>query len=222
MARKIFVSYKHGDNNVKPIDGKRTTCAYVDQLIKWFEGDEIYQREGNEKLSRFKDETIESHLREKIYDSSVTLVLISPNMKDKNKNESDQWIPWEISYSLKEITRNGRTSHANAILSVVLPDKNSSYNYFFAEDTCKICHCTTPDDRKLFKILRKNMLNIKNPVFDNCLNHRREEHVYCWPHSYIPSFTWDKFEILKMALIQRAEDMKNIIDDFKITKTVDG
>lgn len=45
-----------------------------------------------ESLADFKDSTIESKLRDKIYDSTITVVFISPRMKDPYLPEDDQWI----------------------------------------------------------------------------------------------------------------------------------
>ena len=220
MARKIFVSYKHADNSIQSINGGTTARAYVDELIELFEDDEIYKGEGDEDLSDFKDETIESHLKEKIYDSSVTLVLISPNMKNLWEKESDQWIPWEVSYSLKEITRNERTSRTNVMLAVVLPDLSSSYSYFLEDDTCPDCHCRTLHTDKLFQILRDNMFNIKEPTFNNCLNHWSSNPVYTGLSSYIHAVKWSDFIENKETHIQTAEDIRDKIDHYNITKIV--
>ena len=219
MARKIFVSYKHSDRNVEALNGESTARDYVDKLIDLLEGDEIYKGEGDEDLEEFEDETIKTHLKDKIYDSSITIVLISPNMKNTSINEDNQWIPWEVSYSLKEISRDGRTSKTNAVLAVVLPDRNSTYQYFLVKDSCPYCHCKTLKIGTLFQILRDNMFNIKEPTFSNCRNHSKNP-VYTGDPSYIHSVTWQDFINDKEKYIQIAEDIREKIDDYKITKTV--
>ena len=218
MARKIFVTYKHSDSTVQPINGGTTARAYVDELISLFKREEIYKGEEEEDLSDFKDETIASHLRDKIYDSSMTLVLISPNMKDW-EDESNQWIPWEISYSLKEIAREERTSHTNAMLAVVLPDNNNSYEYFIQDNACNYCHCRLLKTYKLFRILKLNMFNLKKPVYSDCKNHRANS-VYIGASSYITSVKWKDFIASKEACLKIAEDAKKKIEDYDIIKII--
>ncbi|MCY3740309.1 MAG: TIR domain-containing protein [Candidatus Poribacteria bacterium] len=219
MARKIFVSYKHSDDSVENLNGETTARAYVDELIELFEDDEIYKGEGDEDLSEFKDETIETHLKDKIYDSSLTLVLISPNMKDESENESDQWIPWEISYSLKEITRNDRTSQTNGMLAVVLPDEDSSYSYFLEDDTCSACNCRILHTSTLFQILRDNMFNIKEPTYSDCPKHLPQT-VYEGHSSYIYSVKWCDFIGDTDKYLDTAEEIRDNKDDYDITKIV--
>lgn len=150
MGRKVFVSYKYKDNDVKMIpDVTQSTwpCDYVDYIKNnVLSTDDIYKGEkSDEDISSWSENAIWNHLKDKIYDSTITIVLISPNMKELGRWQRSQWIPWEISYSLRETTRNDRTSHSNAILAIVLPDKSGSFDYY--------------DKNNLFPILKSNIEN---------------------------------------------------------------
>lgn len=150
MGRKVFVSYKYKDYDVKVMPNVTQPtwpCDYVDYIKNVvLSDDDIYKGENSdEDISSWTDNAIWNHLKNKIYDSTITIVLISPNMKEPNKRQKSQWIPWEISYSLKETTRNDRTSHSNAILAVILPDKSGSYAYYNKDN--------------LFPILKSNIEN---------------------------------------------------------------
>ena len=227
MARKIFVSYKHSDNSVayfpEYANDKhhgQTARAYVDCLDDIFEGEEIYKGEGNEDLSDFKNEAIKTHLKDKIYDSSVTIVLISPNMKEPFKAERDQWIPWEVSYSLKEVTRSDKTSRANGMLAVVLPDRFGKYDYYIQYYACG---CYTLWTNTLFKILSSNMFNRKELLQGTCPHHSPESKFYAYPHSYIESVKWDDFvaDVDKLdKYFNDAKDRCESILDYDVTKKI--
>ena len=145
MGRKIFVSYKYADHQVENLDAWSNSSVrdYVTEFENILEdSDDIYKGEGDdEDLSDLDEETIWSKLKDRIYDSSVTVVFISPGMKESYKKDKDQWIPWEISYSLKETSRKNKngtpvTSKTNAMVAVVLPDTNGSYSYYLEEHSC--------------------------------------------------------------------------------------
>lgn len=154
MARKVFVSYKFADSSVAPISSGRTgfqktTVRDYVNLIENRMGNTncaYYKGEhSNQDLSHLSESMIWEKLKDKIYDSSVTIVLISPHMRESYRFDKDQWIPWEISYSLRNQSRDGRTSHSNALLFVILPDRNGSYYYY--------------QSSSLFKIMRSNIAN---------------------------------------------------------------
>lgn len=104
MARKTFISYKYSD----VVEGKTNNLR--DRIIakfgddaKFYRGEDGYTKD----LSSYSASYIKETLKEMIRDTSVTILILSPNMKQS------QWMNWELSYSLSEITRNGRVSHSN-------------------------------------------------------------------------------------------------------------
>ena len=95
MAHKTFISYKYSEAQ-----------ELRDRIIEAMGDDaSFYQGETSDSpdLTDTSTENIKRALRDMMYDTSVTIVIISPNMKQS------KWIDWEIKYCLKKITRKDRT-----------------------------------------------------------------------------------------------------------------
>lgn len=181
MGRNIFISYKYKDDKVYSmnktkfvfIGAKLTTIArstivrdYVDALQSKLKDDHINLGEKDgESLADFSDEQIASSLKQKIFQSSITIVLISKGMKT-SEPEKEQWIPWEVSYSLRTVKRADTTSRMNAILGIVLPDETGSYDWYYAENPQ--CNSVTHKTEQLFNMLKSNMFNIKKKTTREC------------------------------------------------------
>lgn len=221
MGKKIFISYKYEDYNVAPLSSVGVTKSrnYVDYL------EEVLKKLGHickcehdgEDLSQLDDETIWGKLRDRIYDSSVTLVLISPGMKETGKRDRDQWIPWEIAYSLKETPRQDNTSHTNALAAIVLPDRNNSYDYYLENKSCCSSGCRLHHTNTLFYILRKNKFNISKPNKGPCAKGDTIWHGNC---SYIEAVRWQNFIADPNLYINNACVRQEHIGDYDICKEV--
>lgn len=205
MGNKVFISYKYSDRSVrqlKPYDLFHITTVrnYVDIIQDKFERDGIHINKGEndgESLADFKKETIRSKLAEKIFDSSVTIVLISPNMKDALKAEEDQWIPWEISYSLKSKKREDNRSKRNAILLVILPDNFGNYDY------------VNSPYRFYFNIIQRNLHNLHTPYIAHKLKN-------ACSNSYMLQCNWDNFISNPYEWIDAAKEIKMNGDKYNI------
>lgn len=211
MGRKIFVSYKYGDNNVENIigmDGKGGLCTvrnYVDKLEDILEDktEHIYKGESDgEDLSQLSDDTI----------------------WEKYKAEKHQWIPQEISYSLKEISRidssgNSVTSKTNALIAVIVPDINGSYDYFTYQKDCCTKKCThyNNDSDRIFTIMSKNMFNQKSPDKEQCDNNNYIYHGEC---NYMLCVKWNDFVDNVDKYIDRAYSIQDNQDEYDIAKAI--
>jgi hypothetical protein len=227
MARKVFVSYKYSDSKVQDLGvyldsfgGKVKTQTrarhYVDKLAEIIEKeDHIYKGENDdESMDSLADSTIGSKLGDKIFDSSVTIVLVSKGMKEIFTAEKDQWIPWEISYSLKEQSRQNQRSKSNGVIAVVLPDETGSYDYYITRDDA--CDCRSLNTPFLFQILKDNMFNVKEPNRRLC----NGSYVYSGDSSYIQSVQWEDFIKRPSIYIDKAIELRDRIDEFNIVKIV--
>jgi len=218
MARNIFISYKYKDNQVAPflinqISGADTIVRnYVDTLQRYLKNDDhinLGEKDG-ESLSDFTDETIRTKLKDKIRQSSITIVLISKGMKEVGKPEGEQWIPWEISYSLRETTVMGRKSKRNAVLGVVLPDESKSYNWYYRKNP--ECSSTTHFTGQLFEMLKLNMFNRKEKVTREC----NDMIINLGDSSYIETVRWRDFIESSNKYIEKAIEIRDKADEYDL------
>ena len=153
MAHKTFISYKYSE-------ARNLRNSIIDAL-----GDDAIYYQGETStspdLSDTSTENIKKNLTDMMYDTSVTIVIISPNMKNSN------WIDWEIEYSLKNITRKGRTSHTNGVVGVIMK-YNGGYSWLKTTSTNGDgCTSSSYDESKVYSIINNNRFN-QNPKKYSC------------------------------------------------------
>lgn len=204
MVRKIFVSYKYKDEKVKDlqafyheeIDGnmiyntrKTRVRDYVNKLQDMIGSDHMNLGEKDgESLADFSDKEIETDLKRKIKQSSLTVVLISKGMGITGTSEREQWVPWEISYSLRTVPTGGNTKQMNAVLGVVLPDESGTYDWYYTYN--QNCNSLTHHTNKIFNILRRNMFNLIQKETREC--NGSTIHISTEP-SFIKTVKWTDF-----------------------------
>lgn len=207
MERNIFISYKYNDSNVhgSTFSNACTVRDYVDRLQTLLDKNDYINKgePDNVDLSEFSKERIRQELSDMMFPSAVTIIMISPDMKEGLASEKNQWIPWEISYSLRTKNRNQGKSYPNAMLAVVLPDKDNSYSYYIEENICSGCNAKKIKINKLFPILQKNMFNAKNPEYKYCCHHKSHT-ILSGESGYIASVKWNEFIVNINGYIKQA------------------
>ena len=145
MAHKTFISYKYSE------------AQYLrDRIIESLGKDASYYKgetSDSPDLTDTSTENIKKNLKDMMFDTSVTIVIISPNMKES------KWIDWEIEYCLKNITRKDRTSHTNGVVGVIMK-VDGKYDWFkYSTTNSDNCSVSSYHDFKTFDIINKNRYN---------------------------------------------------------------
>ena len=153
MAHKTFISYKYSEAQ-----------ELRDAIIKAMGEDaSYYQGETSDSpdLTDTSTENIKKHLRDMMFDTSVTIVIISPHMKES------KWIDWEIEYCLKKNPRKNRTSQRNGVVGVIMK-VDGSYDWFrytiIKEDGHQV---SGYNEEFVYPIISKNRIN-QDPMVYHC------------------------------------------------------
>lgn len=218
MGRNVFISYKYGDYNVHQFensDHMTSSRDYVDVIANKIEdlGQYYYRgEEDGDDLTDWPREAIRERLSDMIFHTSITICLISPGMID-HKREKYQWIPWEISYSLKNKKRSDGNSNTNAILAIVLPNEEDSYDYAIHRYSK---NGLTVHRESFFNMMLCNMFNrIGFDVFFD-----DGDPIYYPSNSYIALTTWDRFRSCPKKYLDLSVRNRGEWDQFNIVKGI--
>ena len=144
-------------------------------------------------------ETIRRNLANMIYDTSVIIVIVSPNMRFSKRME------WEIKYALREQSRDGRTSHTNGVICVV--QKNDLASIFYSYDGYAWAKNKFGwDNWKLFDIINNNR------------NNKKWNAPYYFYSNYIDIVTEDEFLRNPSKYIEDAYNKSKNIEFYDIKK----
>lgn len=201
MARKTFISYKYSEAS----DLRDTILKRLGEDAKYYQGETA----DSPDLTDTTVENIKNNLKDMMFNTSVTILIVSPNMIDS------KWIDWEIEYSLKEITREDRTSRTNGIVGVIMKS-NESYDWLVSYTTGSDgCRSRNIDSSKLYSIINENRYNLNtgnkyacqtcktfNQLNGSCISLIEEEEFLSDPEKYI----------------ENAFDKSTSISDYNISK----
>lgn len=201
MARKTFISYKYSEAK----DLRDTILKALGEDAKYYQG----ETSDSPDLTDTSTENIKKNLKDMIHGTSVTIVIISPNLKDSN------WIDWEIEYSLKEITREDKVSRTNGIVGVIMKC-NNGYDWLVSHkkntDGCQSRHI---DSDKLYSIINDNRYNLTTENKYHCSVCKSYNQL---DGSYFALIEEDDFLKDPNQYIENAYSKSKSIENYEITK----
>jgi hypothetical protein len=202
MAHKTFISYKYSEAQ----DLRDRIIESLGKDASYYKG----ETSDSPDLTDTSTENIKKNLKDMMFDTSVTIVIISPNMKES------KWIDWEIEYCLKNITRKDRTSHTNGVVGVIMK-VDEKYDWFkYSTTNSDNCSVSSYHDFKTFDIINKNRYN-QDPKKYSC---DKCKCVNALTGSYIAFVEEDEFLGNPIKYINNAYDKsENDASGYKIYPT---
>jgi hypothetical protein len=201
MARKTFISYKYSEAT----DLRDVILKKLGEDSKYYQGETAESPD----LNNTSVENIRKNLKDMMFDTSVTIVIISPNFKQS------KWIDWEIEYSLKEVVREDKTSRTNGIVGIIMKF-SGGYDWLISQTTNSDgCKPRTIDDSKLYNIIIKNRLNLDTENKYSCPICKTFDQLN---GSYISLIEEEKFLADPNKFIENANDKSKKIGDYDISK----
>lgn len=196
MSRRVFVSFRYSDGH-----------KYKEMLDRIFnESTKIINCSEDVNRSQLSEESIKRYLYNKLSNTSVTVIIITPEAVNYQKNiwtgEYDDWIYDEVRYSLDDRVGN----RTNGLVAV------------YTEEAKSLLMNIETNGRKTIhrfdNLVYENMMNIK-PQYK--LNKEAGVFDSLWD-SYCSLVSWDEFISNYGKYIDDAAKKRDIIDHYKITK----
>lgn len=204
MATKVFISFRFSD-------GK----DLKDELVELFDSSTgVINRSEDEDRRNMTEETIQKYLYDKLKNTSVTIVLLTPeavNYKQNDWNEYDDWLYDELRYSLEDRDSN----RTNGVIALYTDDSKKKL-VSDSTHTCSKCNSTSNCSTLLDfdNLVRKNLVNIKDKYKSNkCDNLFDSE-----KDSYVTLMHFDDFKKNFSNHIENAKQKRDRKEEFNLVK----
>lgn len=200
MAKKTFISYKYDEAR----ELRNKILEKLGEDTKYYRG----ETSSSPNLSDNTTERIKEYLKDMIFSTSVTIVIISPRMK------WSKWIDWEIEYSLHEYKRSDITSRSNGVLGVIMNIEGSTDWLKLHGFNVHLLPTVRYRDEYLFPLISENRYNSK-PALKHCQDCDTYDFM---DGSYITLVDEDNFLTSPNYYIENAFDKSKQLNNYKLRK----
>lgn len=205
VARRVFVSFRYADGH-----------RYKERLEDLFDSTtKIINHSESDDRRGYAEDTIRKHLYKKLANTSVTIVLLTPEALTYRTDvfgHIDDWTYDEVRYSLED--REG--SRTNGLVAVYAPEVESE---ILSSHSCARCGrgCKVTSVPNRDHLFRRNMMNVKS----NYKKHQCDGIFDSNEDSYCSLVSWSDFCNNYADYIDRAARKRERIDEFYICKKLE-